>query len=142
VQAVVEAGFILWFRQHVDTEAVDYAERYDKDRVVPCVDLAGVRTCHPAHPHLAAIDPRTGLRVWMREGALSAERVVELLGDVCDRYSLDAEPQALRVPSPDGPPVVPSPAVRPQSSRVLPLPSGASLLLPPHVVITPLGSAL
>ncbi|KAJ1461959.1 thioredoxin-like protein [Pelagophyceae sp. CCMP2097] len=122
VQAVVEAQFILWFRQHVDTEAGTYTDRYDKDRVVPCLDSDGVETCHPAHPHLAVIDPRTGRRVWMREGALSAERVVELLGDVCDRYSLDDEPQALRVPSP---------AVRPQAARDLPPPAPLAPVAPP-----------
>ncbi|EGB01740.1 hypothetical protein AURANDRAFT_69541, partial [Aureococcus anophagefferens] len=108
VQAVVEASFILWLRPHTDPAAVTYADRYDKDRAIPQVlEVPGAAApdgdapppppphqicAHPKHPHLAVVDPRTGGRLWMHEGVVDRDRLVELLGDVVERHDLEAQP--------------------------------------------------
>ncbi|KAK7234319.1 ubiquitin binding protein [Aureococcus anophagefferens] len=111
VQAVVEASFVLWLRPHTDPAAVTYADRYDKDRAIPQVlEPPGAAApdgdapppppplrqiwAHPKHPHLAVVDPRTGRRLWMREGVVDRDRLVELLIDVVERHDLEAQPVA------------------------------------------------
>lgn len=101
VQAIVESQFVLWMRPHLDQEAIVYADRYDKGRTLPASpredDESSSRRqlfyVHPKHPHLGIIDPRTGRRLWMREGALDADRLIEALSDVSDRHSMDDEPR-------------------------------------------------
>ncbi|KAJ8614262.1 hypothetical protein CTAYLR_001125 [Chrysophaeum taylorii] len=95
VQAVVESQFVLWLRSHLDHQAVVYADRYDRDRTIPAEGDSRQQLfrVHPKHPHLAVVDPRTGRRLWMREGVVSAEQLVEALSDVCDRHSMDDAPR-------------------------------------------------
>lgn len=99
VQAIVESQFVLWLRPHLDHEAVVYADRYDRDRTTPASPRddkpSSMRQqlfrVHPKHPHLGIVDPRTGRRLWMREGGLEASRLVESLSDICDRHSMNDE---------------------------------------------------
>ena len=86
VRAVVEASFILWLRPHTDPQASTYCDRYDRDRALP---LQGGYSAHPVHPHLAVVDPRTGRRVWTKDGKVSRDRLVELLSDITERHSLE-----------------------------------------------------
>jgi len=86
VQMVVQASFILWLRPHTDPQASTYCDRYDRDRALP---LDGGYSAHPVHPHLTVVDPRTGRRVWTKDGKVSRDRLVELLSDVVERHSLE-----------------------------------------------------
>eukprot|EP00633_Aureoumbra_lagunensis_P000270 CAMPEP_0197290088 /NCGR_PEP_ID=MMETSP0890-20130614/7325_1 /TAXON_ID=44058 ORGANISM="Aureoumbra lagunensis, Strain CCMP1510" /NCGR_SAMPLE_ID=MMETSP0890 /ASSEMBLY_ACC=CAM_ASM_000533 /LENGTH=422 /DNA_ID=CAMNT_0042761885 /DNA_START=35 /DNA_END=1303 /DNA_ORIENTATION=+ len=97
VQAVVESQFILWIRNKLDNEAIVYADRYDRDRTV-IYPGSNMYRIHPKHPHLAVIDPRTGRRLWKREGATCAEKIIETLTDLVDRHNIDADPRAPELP--------------------------------------------
>ncbi|KAH8045185.1 ATPase [Aureococcus anophagefferens] len=107
VQAVVEASFVLWLRPHTDPAAVTYAIARQGPRDPQVLEPPGAARrrraappplrqiwAHPKHPHLAVVDPRTGRRLWMREGVVDRDRLVELLIDVVERHDLEAQPVA------------------------------------------------
>lgn len=123
VQAVVESSFVLWLRPHLDHEAVVYGERYDAARLVPAAAPRQLFRVHPKHPHFGVIDPRTGRRLWTRDGVVTADRLIELLSDVCDRHSMDDEPRQTGVAdvAPPPPAVVapPTPPPPPPVDRPL-----------------------
>eukprot|EP00635_Sarcinochrysidales_sp_CCMP3193_P005391 CAMPEP_0118906340 /NCGR_PEP_ID=MMETSP1166-20130328/10074_1 /TAXON_ID=1104430 /ORGANISM="Chrysoreinhardia sp, Strain CCMP3193" /LENGTH=450 /DNA_ID=CAMNT_0006845645 /DNA_START=43 /DNA_END=1395 /DNA_ORIENTATION=+ len=124
VAAVVESQFVLWMRPHVDREAVVYADRYDRDRTTPpkttVGPLAALHKVHPTHPHIAVVDPRTGRRLWFKEGKLGADAVVEFLTDVADRHSMEdvpRKPDEALLNMPPGPPPAGPPVFSPHQPQ-------------------------
>ena len=105
VAAVVESQYILWMRPHIDPQALVYVDRYDRDRAIPGTPTARV---HPKHPHIAVVDPRTGRRLWFKEGKQVPDTLLEHLTDIADRHNMDDEPRKpseVSDPRPVPPPV-------------------------------------
>jgi len=111
VAAVVESQFVLWMRPHLDREAVVFVDRYDRDRAVVATSQSNhFARVHPKHPHVAVVDPRTGRRLWYKEGKMTADSLIESLTDVADRHSMEDQPRDL---PPVPPPVMPPPVMPP-----------------------------
>ncbi|GMI39068.1 hypothetical protein TeGR_g8754, partial [Tetraparma gracilis] len=88
VQSLVESGFVFW-QQDKDKsdEARTYVERYHVQE----------------YPHLAILDPRTGRKIWSKEGwtmehPVTAESFLEIVMDFGDRNSFDKPPSAPPAP--------------------------------------------
>ena len=104
VQAVVESQFVLWMRSKLDREAIVYADRYDRESLTPSDNGTMV---HQKHPHLAVLDPRTGRRLWQKNGKVSADALIEHLTDVADRHSMEESPSLPPPPPQHIPPPLP-----------------------------------
>ena len=79
------ASFILWLRPH-GPPGLDVLRPLDRDRALP---LQG----YSAHPctRTGRVDPRTGRRVWTKDGKVSGW-LVELLSDITERHSRKNSP--------------------------------------------------
>ncbi|CAB1116759.1 unnamed protein product [Ectocarpus sp. CCAP 1310/34] len=93
IQNIIECNCIFWQQPSISEEAKLYCRRYNAT----------------GFPHIALIDPRTGMRVWNFQGFLAPPEFIEKVTDVTDKISFeDGAPERLPPPPPRQPQLPPS----------------------------------
>ncbi|CAM9179295.1 unnamed protein product [Ascophyllum nodosum] len=91
VENIIECKCIFWQQPSISEEAKTYCRRYN---------VAGF-------PHIALIDPRTGLKVWSFQGFLEPPEFIEKVTDIVDKMGLEEGAPARLPPPPPPPPQLP-----------------------------------
>eukprot|EP00752_Nemacystus_decipiens_P004966 g4518.t1 len=91
VQNIIECNCIFWQQPSVSQEAKLYCQRYHAS----------------GYPHMALVDPRTGMKVWDFQGFLGPTEFIEKITDITDKISFEDGAPARLPPPPPRPPQLP-----------------------------------
>eukprot|EP00903_Cladosiphon_okamuranus_P012492 g11697.t1 len=91
VQNIIECNCIFWQQPSISQEAKLYCQRYHAS----------------GFPHMALVDPRTGMKVWDFQGFLGPPEFIEKVTDLTDKISLEDGAPARLPPPPPRPPQLP-----------------------------------